>query len=247
MPPHTTYLEPFFGSGAVFFNKPKSTVETINDIDGQVVNFFKVIRERPQELAALAYFTPWAREEYYDSCQTTGDSLEDARRFLVRCWQAFGARLDARSGWRHEKKGAMRASTYHTWLNIDKRIMAAAERLRACQIENRPAVDIVQDYNYPGVLIYADPPYPLKTRGTKLYAHEMTDADHEELLDALNNHPGPVLLSGYDCDLYNSRLKHWRKETVKARAEMGLERTEVLWINPTAAERQPGLFGELMI
>src|SRR5690554_1056987 len=89
MPPHTTYLEPFFGSGAVFFQKPPSKVEMINDIDGNVVNLFRVIREHPEELAALIEMTPWARDEYYASYEKTGDSLEDARRFLVRCWQAF--------------------------------------------------------------------------------------------------------------------------------------------------------------
>lgn len=242
MPPHTTYLEPFFGSGAVFFNKPPSTVETINDIDGQVVNLFRVLREQPEELSRLIKLTPWARDEYYESCNQTGDSLEDARRFLVRCWQAFGARLDARSGWRHEKKGTMRASTYHTWLNIDSRIMTAAERLRACQIENLPAIDLIRDYNYPGVLIYADPPYPLGTRGTKLYAHEMTDTNHIDLLDALDNHPGPVLLSGYDCDLYNDRLIHWKRVATSAMAEGGRARQEVLWMNQAAHKQQMSLF-----
>lgn len=190
----------------------------------------------------MAYFTPWARGEYYESCHTTGDSLEDARRFLARCWQAYGARLDARSGWRHEKKGTMRASTYHTWLNIDKRIKAAAERLRACQIENRPAVDLIRDYNYPGVLIYADPPYPLGTRGTKLYTYEMSDADHLELLDALDAHPGPVILSGYACKLYDERLPHWRRESIKSLADGGRERQEILWINQAAHIRQMSLF-----
>lgn len=235
-PPHTTYLEPFFGSGAVFFNKPPSKVETINDIDGNVVNLFKVIREKPEELAALIELTPWARDEYYASCFKSGNDLEDARRFLARCWQAFGARIDARSGWRHEKKGTMRASTYHTWLNLDKRVMATAQRLRNCQIENRPAVELIKAYNYKTCLIYADPPYMLETRGTKLYPFEMTTEDHQELLSALDQHPGPVLLSGYACEIYDNRLSRWERKTHKSQAEKGQSREEVLWINPAGSE-----------
>ena len=240
LPQHTTYLEPYFGSGAVFFNKQPSSVETINDINSDVVSLFKILRDRPEELAELIELTPWARDEYYSSCIKTGDELEDARRFITRCWQAFGARIDARSGWRHEKKGTMRASTYHTWLTLHKRIMATAGRLRECQIENKPAVELIKSYNYDTCLIYADPPYMLETRGTKLYPHEMTTDDHLEMLIALDQHPGPVILSGYDCSLYNDGLKHWKKETRKAQAEKGQSRTEVLWINPTAVNRIEG-------
>ncbi len=242
MPAHTTYLEPFFGSGAIFFNKKPSTVETINDVDDQVVNFFKVLRDQPEELSQMMKLTPWARNEYYASWEQTGNPLEDARRFMVKCWQAYGARLDARSGWRHEKKGTMRASSYHTWLTLDKRIAAAVKRLRACQIENMPAVKLIRGYNYPGVLIYADPPYPLSTRGTRLYAYEMTDTDHMDLLDALDDHPGPVLLSGYACDLYDKRLKHWRRETIAAAADGSREREEVLWVNRPSLYCQISLF-----
>ena len=88
MPPYKVYLEPYFGSGAILFNKEPKGIETVNDIDGNVVNLFKVIREKPLELARLIELTPWARDEYLQSYEKTGDSLEDARRFLVRCWQA---------------------------------------------------------------------------------------------------------------------------------------------------------------
>ena len=107
MPSHTVYLEPFFGSGAVFFNKQPSKVETINDIDGNVVNLFRVIRERPEELVALVEMTPWARDEYYASYEKTGDAMEDARRFLVRCWQAFGTRTYSKTGWRFDTTGGI--------------------------------------------------------------------------------------------------------------------------------------------
>lgn len=244
MPPHTSYLEPYFGSGAVFFNKAPSKLETINDINGQVVNLFRVLRERPDELTRAVELTPWAREEYYTSCILSEDPLESARRFLARCWMSFGGRIDERSGWRHEKRGEIRASTYHTWVNIPARIRLAAERLKNCQIENRPALEVIRGHCYPGTLIYADPPYPHSTRGTRLYPYEMTDDDHLELLEALDAHPGPVLLSGYGCRLYDDHLNHWNRITQETRAEGGRLREEILWLNPIATSASRTLFSE---
>ena len=240
MPPHTTYLEPFFGSGAVFFNKPPSKVETINDLDSNVVNLFRVIREKPQELAALVEMTPWARDEYYASYEKTGDKLEDARRFLVRCWQSFGqVTTNSRGGWRHS--GTDKFNRALELRKIPNAILEVAERLKTVQIENKSAIELIKKYAAEHVLIYADPPYLWETRtfkqhGRKTYTHEMTDADHTELLDILDKHPGPALLSGYACSLYDNRLLHWTRRTTKAQAEKGQMREEVLWINPVAAK-----------
>lgn len=236
MPPHTTYLEPYFGSGAVFFNKPPSKVETINDIDGNVVNLFRVIREKSQELAALIEMTPWARDEYCASYEKTGDSLEDARRFLVRCWQAFGTRTDSKTGWRNDIGARKYINMPDQWRKLPNRLLVIADRLKCAQIESQQALEIIQRYRFNYVLIYADPPYPLNTRSGKMYANEMTDEDHIELLEALDKHPGPVLLSGYACQLYDDRLPHWTRRTTKAHAEGGRVREEVLWINPVAAK-----------
>jgi len=120
-----------------------------------------------------------------------------------------------------------------------------ANRLKNVQLEQQPAIQLIQRYKRPDVLIYADPPYLLSTRSGRMYRHEMTDADHAELLDVLDDHPGPVLLSGYANPLYDERLKHWQREEKRVLAEAGLVRTEVLWINPVAAEhigRQLTLF-----
>lgn len=237
MPEHTTYLEPFFGSGAVFFNKPPSKVETINDIDGNVVNLFKVIRERPEELARLIEFTPWARDEYYLSYEKTGDELEDARRFLIRSWQAHASDVSKNVGWRSmiKKSGGSRV---YLWNKLPERILAITKRLSEAQIDRDPAIKIMRRYRADSVLIYADPPYLTETRTQKLYVHEMTDADHIELLDTLDAHPGPVILSGYACDLYDNRLKHWYRVTHRAQAEKGQVREEVLWLKNIEPQKQ---------
>jgi DNA adenine methylase len=234
-PEHQTYLEPFFGSGAVLFSKLRSNLETVNDIDGEVVNLFCIIRERPEELARAIKLTPHSREEYYQSYLEVEDELERARRLIVRLWQGRGGRTSHRTGWRSmiEMNGPLPGKE---WLKFPEKISAVAERLIGVQIENQPAVELIKRYSRPNVLIYADPPYMLATRTTSSYKHEMSEDDHEELLSVLEEHPGPVILSGYSHPLYDERLKHWRRETKRAKAEAGAIREEVIWINPIAAE-----------
>ncbi|MFA8306511.1 DNA adenine methylase [Paenibacillus alvei] len=234
MPQHETYLEPFFGSGAVLFSKERSRLETVNDIDGEIVNLFRVIRERPDELAHVVHWTPHSREEYYHSYESTEDDLERARRLLVRLWQGRGGKTSHRTGWRSmiEANGPLAGKE---WNSFPEKIAAAAERLKGVQIENQTALVLLQRYQRPNVLIYADPPYVLSTRTTSSYRYEMKENDHAELLDALDRHPGPVLLSGYAHPLYDDRLRHWTRETKKSKAEGGASREEVLWINPVAA------------
>lgn len=234
-PEHQTYLEPFFGSGAVLFSKQRSQLETVNDLDGEVVNLFKVIRERPDELAYAIRFTPHSREEYYESYLEAEDDLERARRLIVRLWQGRGGKTSHRTGWRSmiEMNGPLPGKE---WLKFPTKIAAVAERLIGVQIENQSAVDLIKRYSRQNVLIYADPPYILSTRTTSSYKHEMTEENHEELLGVLIEHPGPVVLSGYTHPLYDDLLKDWRRETKRAKAEAGAIREEVLWINPIAAE-----------
>jgi len=243
-PPHTGYGEPFFGSGAVFFNKPKSPIETINDLDGSVVRFFKVIREHPDELARALALTPWSREEFLQSdfCDQQTDDIEAARQFAVRCWQTFGARTKCKTGWRN----TMGRTKNHgpdnpsMWRRLPGVVHEAADRLLDAQIDNRPALEVIERNNGPEVLIYADPPYVKSTRTLNgdQYRFEMTDPEHEQLLTALLRHKGMVLLSGYDCELYRDLLQGWTMETISTKAERGVSRIECLWSNPEAIRRR---------
>ncbi len=242
MPRHHSYLEPYFGSGAVLFRKPVSNIETVNDLDGDIVNLFSIIRDCPEKLSKLVAATPYSRAEYHEAYLHTEDPFETARRFLVRCCQGHGFRTNGyKVGWKNDVQGRERAYALKNWYQLPLVIEKVSERLRMVQIENMPALDLIKRFKYPNVLIYADPPYVLSTRSGKQYKHEMTYTDHIELLEILDQHPGPVLLSGYACDLYDDRLKHWERRTAKALAEGGREREEVLWINPVAAEEMLSL------
>jgi DNA adenine methylase len=237
LPAHTTYVEPFFGSGAVFFRKPPSRVETINDIDGRVVNLFRVIRDHTEALCDLVSLTPWARDEYEASYAVAVDPVEDARRFLVRCWQAHGSRLNCRSGWRFDDRAGGDQLVASRWQRLPGRVRATAARLRDAQIENRPALELIAGFRRPGALLYCDPPYLPEARNGKFYAHEMTRDEHVTLLDLLGRHPGPALVSGYASALYDDALREWRCVARTAGIEGGQSRTERLWINPVACGR----------
>ena len=234
MPAHQTYLEPFFGSGAVLFSKERSRLETVNDIDGEIVNLFRIIRERPDELAQAIHWTPHARQEYYESYEPASDDLERARRLVVRLWQGRGGKTAHRTGWRSmiECNGPLPGKE---WLRFPEKIHVVGERLQGVQIECQPAAELLLRYKRPDVLIYADPPYLHDTRTTTSYRYEMGNQDHIELLELLDAHPGPVLLSGYAHPMYDDRLRNWHRETRRAKAEGGATREEVLWINPIAA------------
>lgn len=234
-PPHHSYLEPFFGSGGVLFTKPRSNIETVNDLDGNVVNLFECIRSDPERLARAIYWTPYARAEYdraFERQYTERDRFQRAVDFYVRMMMGHGFRTTGEKvGWKNDVQGRDAAYAARFWCETPENIMVAAERLREVQIENRPAVEVIARFNSPKVLIYADPPYVLSTRTRKQYCHEMTDVDHRDLLDALLAHKGPVLLSGYDNPLYSDALKGWHREERPERTQTDGARTESLWMN----------------
>ena len=230
IPQHDVYLEPFFGSGAILFNKPQCHIETVNDLHGEVVNYFKVLRDSPNELIEAIYNTPYGREEYDNAYTDSDTNLERARKFCVRCWQGFGCANLHHNGF---KSGQQRNSPNpaRAWAKLPETLQEATKRLKNVQIEQLPAVELIKRYNTPDVFIYCDPPYLLDVRKKHLHKHEMSDEQHIELLEVLLEHPGKVLLSGYDNPLYNKILKGWRKEHKDTLAENGLKRTETLWMN----------------
>lgn len=243
-PPHVHYVEPFAGSLAVFFNKAPAKHEVINDLSGDICNLFRVIREHGDELAALLEMTPWAREEYELSYEPCCDVMERARRFIVRVGQGHGSSkilTSLSNTWSLCTLDSDRTRT-PVWNRIPEQVLSMARRLKDVEIDNTGAVQFIERYPGRDVLIYADPPYPLSTRAGKMYQHEMTDADHIELLDTLDAHPGPVVLSGYACPLYDDRLVGWHRVTKQVQAEKGNTRTEVLWLNDKAQPAQGRLF-----
>ena len=243
-PEHHSYLEPYMGSCAVLFNKPPARIETVNDLDDEVVNLFQVVREWPEELAAAISLTPYDRHEYglaFEVEKCDKDPITKARRFLVRCWQSHGFRQNHyKVGWRRDVQGREAAYAARHWSKLPSWICDAAMRLKQVQIEHQDAVELIGAFNYPNVLIYADPPYVLSTRSGKTYKHEMSDADHVHLLEALLRHRGPVVLSGYDNPLYTEHLAGWGREQIAATASHGQPRVEMIWMNFEMQLRLPG-------
>lgn len=230
-PAHKVYCEPFFGSGGVFFNKTPSKLETINDIDGNVVNLFKVCRERPAELAAVLELTPWSRKEYkncYD--MTFGDEVERARRTVVRFHQSFGTSNSSLSSWRNVRTARGPRVTAQ-WRELPQIVFNVCERLKDAQIENIDALALIERYSHPDTLLYIDPPYLQSIRKRNLYKYEMKDSRHVELLELLKASKSKVCLSAYDNELYNDMLDGWYTTEKQTQAQGGQMRTEKLYMN----------------
>lgn len=233
MPPHHSYLEPFFGGGAVLFEKPPARIETVNDLDGDVVNFFRVVQnpESRAHLIDLLTYTPYARQVYDEAHQESYDLVKRAAQFAVLSMQSHGFCTNGAGGWKKDVHGREAAYAVRYWNELPGCLAEMAVRLKGVQIERRPALELIKAFNHPNVLIYCDPPYVLSTRGQRQYRHEMTDADHEEMLKVLCESRAMVMLSGYECELYARYLKGWRKEQIEARTQTNQRRTETLWMN----------------
>lgn len=230
IPRHDVYLEPYAGSLAVLFNKIPCHIETVNDLDGDVVNYFRVLRDKPDELRRLVGLTPYSREEYEGAYEGADNDVERARQFCVRCWMGFGCGNLYKNGFKSGQQ-ASSPNPARAWAGLPEIMEEAARRLQNVQIENMPALELIRRYDTDDVFMYIDPPYLHGTRKNHLYKQEMDDDEHEELLKVIVRHPGKVLLSGYENEMYNDYLSGWRKAHKRTTAEGGLQRTETLWMN----------------
>ncbi len=249
------YCEPFAGSGAVLLNRESSAVETYNDIDGEVVNFFRVLRDRHEELVRAIALTPFSREEYYRAIHDSIDGVnevERARRFYIKARQTrTGLAQTASLGRWANCKDTSRAGmsgVVSRWLGGVDSLDAIAQRLIRVQIENRPAVDVMKIYDGPGTLFYCDPPYLHATRGdTKAYGFEMDEQQHREFAEVANECRGKVAVSGYEHPLMEQLFKpgRWFKtfgsdKTIHSTKD---KRQEVLWTNFNPQSQKKDLFG----
>jgi len=251
LPEHDHYVEPYAGSLAVLLAKPRAEMETVNDLDQDLMTFWRVLRERPKDLALHMALTPHSRAEHQAAYDLdTEDELERARQVWVLLSQGRGGTM-RRTGWRFYRDP--KSSTYSfpeymaAYVN---RVPACAERLAGVSLECRDALEVIADYGrHPGVLLYCDPPYVGSTRAAN-YRHEMTrDDQHRALAAALADCKASVVLSGYHSPLYEDLYDGWHRAEIKAWTGNGIrngatktdgDRTEVLWSNrPFPAEDLP--------
>jgi len=237
-----TYLEPFFGSGCIFFRKERSVIETVNDLDNEIYNLFLQIRDNPGELMTALMYTPWSRKEYDLSFETADNPVERARRCIVRFWFTVGANARVKNGMRYEIKRNSKALAYFH-LKLPEVINTVSGRLKhtaknIVQIENRNVLELIPAYNRENVLMYLDPPYLLETRkNRKMYTHEFSSGEHEELLKLISGSKAKIIISGYMNDLYCQYLKGWRLEKTAAKDQAGNTKTECIWVNYAKEQR----------
>lgn len=241
LPEARQYCEPFGGSAAVLLNRRPAPVETYNDLDGEVVNFFRMLRDKKGELVEAIGLTPFSREEFSIVCERGGPAtsdLERARRFFVRARQvrtglAQTASLGRWANCRNTSRAGM-SGVVSRWLGSVDQLPAIAERLLRVQIENRPALEVIDLYDDPETLFYCDPPYVHATRGdSKAYGFEMSDHEHHRLAERLHRARGKVALSGYRGDLYDRLYADWRRIDAPPKVchSIKKQRSEVLWVN----------------
>lgn len=244
MPKHSHYVEPFAGSLSVLLAKPPVKLETVNDIDADIMTFWRVLRDRGDELTRVCQLTPHARSEYVESHDREGlDDLERARRVWVQLTQGRAGQL-TRTGWRHNQNPQGTSISLPRYLDgYMQRFAPVIERLRHVSLERRPALDVIRDYGiFPDALLYVDPPYPGSVRGgaraTNAYRHELkADHEHVALAEALRTCAATVILSGYPSPLYDMLFAGWHQVHIQTYTGQGNRsgteghRTEVLWSN----------------
>lgn len=247
-PPHRIYTEAFGGAAGVLIQKPRAYAEVYNDLDGDVVNLFEVIRDPilcPRLVHDLVA-TPYARAEFDLAWQPADDVIERARRLVIRAMMGFGSAgaTKGTTGFRIDVKREYETAQ-HTWAMYPSNLAAVGLRLSGVLIENRPAIEVIRAHDTPETLHYVDPPYLHETRcrvrgknSDRAYRHDMDVQDHLELMGVLRELQGMVVLSGYSSSLYDENLPGWERRETTARISAGRGtsvRTEVVWLSPSCA------------
>ena len=247
-PEHRVYVEPYGGAASVLLQKPRSFAEVYNDLDSEIVNVFRVIRnnETAAELVRLLELTPCARDEFDGLLDVSEDPVEQARRTIARSFMGYSSDSATRANRTGFRGLSVKTARYSAreWSEYPNNLRFLIERLQGVVIENIPALELIQRYDAEHTLFYLDPPYPHETRfAARGYKHEMTNDDHVELIETLKTLAGKVILSGYRCELYDELLCDWRMVSKSARGQAGNHtgskiNTECLWISPNAVVQE---------
>ena len=234
------FCDVYGGSAAVLINREPAAVETYNDLDSELVNFFAVLRDKPDDLIRQIGLTPFSRAELANACKPAPASppLERARRFYIRARQTRTglAQTSSEGRWAHcvlTSRAGM-AGAVSRWLGAVEGLPEIAQRLQRVQIENAPALELIRRYDTPNTLFYLDPPYVHASRGdTSAYVHEMTDDDHRDLAALLHDIKGRAVLPGYRSRLYAELFADWyRVDTDEKLCNSSKgKRQESLWMN----------------
>lgn len=259
-PEHRIYVEPFGGGASVLMRKNRAYAEVYNDLDGEVVNVFRVLRDpvAAEELERLLWLTPYAREEFDSAYTPSDDPIEQARKTIVKSFAGYGSdsihrgkdafrtrcsTLKAGTGFRSDsnRSGTIPA---HDFASFPKQIMQFCERLRGVVIECRDAVEVIQQHDREEALFYVDPPYVQSSRrdASHGYRYEMNDSDHVQLAGILRSVRGMVIVSGYPSPLYDRLYSDWRRVETLTRAHFAARAVECLWISPNVPIKQRELF-----
>jgi DNA adenine methylase len=242
---HKVYVEPFAGAASVLLRKPPSWSEVYNDLNQEIVNVFRVMRDpvTAELLRDGLRLTPFARAEFVESYEDGHNPVERARRTILRSFMGFGSASTNREHMTGFRAHSRRSGSTPTmdWYRYPDAVHEFCDRLRRVTIESKPAREVIQQQDTSETLFYVDPPYPLETRGNnsgvrQKYTHELDERDHRLLLEQLIDAQGMVILSSYPNDLYDAELARagWYRNENSAYADGARERTEILWLNPSA-------------
>ncbi|WP_170759960.1 DNA adenine methylase [Ruegeria lacuscaerulensis] len=234
MPEHRVYVEPFGGAASVLMRKPRSYAEIYNDLDGDLVNLFEILRsDKGEKLVSNLELTPFSETEFKSAYEATDDPMERARRLVIRSFMGFGsAGASGQSTGFRANSNRSGTTPAHDWCNYPDCLRLVIDRMRGVVVQSRPALEVIRQHDGPETLHYVDPPYMPETRDRGSdYRFEMTVDDHRELLEFLRGVEGRVILSGYPTETYDQVLSGWRRVARKALADGARERTEVLWMN----------------